>query len=75
MTWAQRLKRVFNIDIETCAKCGGAVNVIASSEDPTVIKKRYSLTWMQRRTRQERAGCHTAVPHHRSAWSKHSEDS
>jgi rRNA maturation protein Nop10 len=38
MTWAQRLKRVFNIDIETCAKCGGAVNVIASTEDPTVIK-------------------------------------
>jgi len=23
MTWAQRLKRVFNIDIETCSKCGG----------------------------------------------------
>lgn len=22
MTWAQRLKRVFNIDIETCARCG-----------------------------------------------------
>ncbi len=29
MTWAQRLKRVFNIDIETCSKCGGAVRVIA----------------------------------------------
>ena len=25
MTWAQRLKRVFNIDIETCRACGGAV--------------------------------------------------
>jgi rRNA maturation endonuclease Nob1 len=23
MTWAQRLKRVFGIDIETCAQCGG----------------------------------------------------
>jgi len=23
MTWAQRLKRVFNIDIETCRECGG----------------------------------------------------
>ena len=22
MTWAQRLKRVFNIDIETCSACG-----------------------------------------------------
>jgi hypothetical protein len=39
MTWAQRLKRVFNIDIETCPKCGGAVKVIASIEDPSVIKK------------------------------------
>jgi hypothetical protein len=29
MTWAQRLKRVFNIDIETCRECGGAVKVIA----------------------------------------------
>ena len=23
MTWAQRLKRVFNIDIEVCSRCGG----------------------------------------------------
>jgi hypothetical protein len=29
MTWAQRLKRVFNIDIETCRECGGAVKVAA----------------------------------------------
>lgn len=39
MTWAQRLKRIFNIDIETCRKCGGAVKVIACIEDPVVIKK------------------------------------
>jgi hypothetical protein len=39
MTWAQRLKRVFNIDIETCRECGGAVNVIACIEDPVVIEK------------------------------------
>ena len=38
MTWAQRLKRVFKIDIETCEHCGGAVKVIASIEDPAVIK-------------------------------------
>ena len=25
MTWSQRLKRVFGIDIETCAVCGGGV--------------------------------------------------
>ena len=39
MTWAQRLKRVFNIDIETCSECGGAVKIIASIEDPAVINK------------------------------------
>jgi hypothetical protein len=39
MTWAQRLKRVFNIDIETCGECGGAMKVIACIEDPVVIKK------------------------------------
>ncbi len=51
MTWAQRLKRVFNIDIETCSNCGGAVRVmpttlaalvgqaLACIEDPVVIDK------------------------------------
>ena len=39
ITWAQRLKRVFAIDIEICRECGGAVKVIACIEDPEVIKK------------------------------------
>lgn len=39
MTWAQRLKRVFNIDIEVCEHCGGHVKVIASIEDPKVIEQ------------------------------------
>jgi hypothetical protein len=39
MTWAQILKRVFGIEIETCEQCGGAVKVIASIEDPLVIQK------------------------------------
>jgi len=30
ITWAQRLKRVFDIDIETCSECGGDVRIIAS---------------------------------------------
>ncbi len=38
-TWAQRLKRAFNIDIETCIHCGGSVKVIACIEDQTVIDK------------------------------------
>ena len=29
MTWAQRLKRVFGIDVTTCIHCGGAVRIVA----------------------------------------------
>ena len=44
MTWAQRLKRVFNIDIEVCGRCGGAVRVIVEAsnrciEDQETIDK------------------------------------
>ncbi len=39
MSWAQRLKRVFGIDIETCSQCGGQVKVIACIEAPDVIEK------------------------------------
>ena len=39
MSWAQRLKRVFGIDIETCPACSGAVRIIARIEDHTVIEK------------------------------------
>lgn len=38
-TWAKRLKRVFDIDIETCSECGGDVRIIASIEDPAIIQK------------------------------------
>ena len=38
MTWAQRLKRVFNIDVSTCGHCGGAVRIVASIEEPTAIR-------------------------------------
>ena len=39
MTWAQRLKRVFNIDLSICEKCGGEARIIASIEDQAVIDK------------------------------------
>jgi len=39
MTWAQRLKRVFNIDIEICEKCQGPVRIIACVEDPVAIRQ------------------------------------
>jgi len=47
MNWAQRLKRVFNIDMSICEACGGTVKVIASIEDPVVIKQ--ILTHLQRK--------------------------
>jgi hypothetical protein len=39
MTWARRLKRVIGIEIEDYARCGGKLQVIASSEEPQVIAK------------------------------------
>lgn len=38
MTWAQRLKRVFRIDVSTCVHCGGAVRIVASIEEPKAIR-------------------------------------
>lgn len=38
MTWAQRLKRVFNIDVASCEHCGGPVKIIASVEEPQAIR-------------------------------------
>ena len=39
MSWMQRLKRVFHIDIEHCDACGGTLRVIACIETPEVINK------------------------------------
>ena len=39
MTWVKRLKRVFNIEIESCVECGGDVRIVASIEDSVVIHK------------------------------------
>ena len=39
MNWAQRLKRVFNMDVEICDQCGGKAKLLACIEDPVVIKK------------------------------------
>ena len=61
MTWAQRLKRVFNIDIETCRECGGAVKVIACIEDPVVIKK-----ILEHLKKKEEATDHKVLPESRA---------
>jgi ribosomal protein S27E len=39
MSWMQRLKRVFALDIETCPDCGGKLRVIACIEEPWLIAK------------------------------------
>jgi len=39
MTWAQRLKRVFAIDIAACPHCGGTLRVIACIEEPALIAR------------------------------------
>lgn len=39
ITRAQRLKRTFKIDTETCEQCGGAVKVIACIEAPVLVKR------------------------------------
>jgi hypothetical protein len=39
LNWAQRLKRVFNLDISLCPLCGGTMRVIADITDPDIIQK------------------------------------
>jgi hypothetical protein len=39
LTWAQRLKRVFEIDINVCPLCGGQLRLIADITDPDLIRK------------------------------------
>lgn len=37
LTWAERLRRVFGIEITVCPHCGGRLRVIADVTDPEVI--------------------------------------
>jgi hypothetical protein len=39
LNWAERLKRVFQLDITICPNCGGRLRVIADVTDPTVIRR------------------------------------
>ena len=39
MTWAQRLKRLFNIDVGICGHCGGSVKIIACIDGQNVIDR------------------------------------
>ena len=37
--WAKILKRVFDIDMQTCSKCGGQIKVISNIQNPKIIRK------------------------------------
>ena len=39
LSWAERLKRVFKLDIEVCPRCGGRLRIIATITQPEVIQK------------------------------------
>jgi hypothetical protein len=39
LSWAQRLKRVFSIDITLCPLCGGTMRIISDITDPDLIQK------------------------------------
>ena len=70
MTWARRLKRVFHIDIERCERCGGAVRIIASVEDPQIIAK--ILAHLERRDRASSTPHAARAPPTHSAGPPHS---
>jgi len=48
MTWAQRLKRVFNIDVSACVHCVGTLRIVASIEEPTAIRARRGRVTLRR---------------------------
>ena len=65
MTWAQRLKRVFSIEIEVCGRCGGSVRVIVGTpnrciEDQDIIDR--ILAHLERKEQNTPALPHLAPP-------------
>jgi hypothetical protein len=38
-TWAELMRRTFDIDVMMCEQCGGRMQLLALIEDPAVIKK------------------------------------
>ena len=62
MSWAQRLKRVLRVDIETCRHCNGSVKVIASIEDPGVVKQILDHLDQRARPPPPISGSHARAP-------------
>ncbi len=38
-TWAALMRRVFDLDVLACPRCGGRLRLIATVEDPAVVGK------------------------------------
>ena len=62
LSWAQRLKRVFAIDIESCPQCGGKLRVLACIEEPWLIAR--ILGHVQNRDDQAAATARGPPDHH-----------
>ncbi|MFK7887825.1 MAG: transposase, partial [Gammaproteobacteria bacterium] len=63
LTWAERLKRVFRIDVEVCQHCGGAVRIIACIVRPVIIDRILRhLRRTRRPTRRQRPQVSRAPP-------------
>ena len=81
ISWAQRLKRVFNIDVDTCRVCGAAAKVaVPAHPAPTAFVRpctaslalriprssgRYSTIWRRIRQWIQRYGCPILVHRHK----------
>ena len=52
--WADLLRRVFRVDVEVCARCGGAARIIGFVTEPAVIPR--ILAHLARRGVDARAG-------------------
>jgi hypothetical protein len=39
MSWARPLRRVFEIDMENCPRCGGELKIIAAILEKSVIER------------------------------------
>ena len=52
--WAERLRLVFRVDIEVCARCGGEARIVGFVTEPKVVRR--ILAHLERRGLDARAG-------------------
>ncbi len=52
--WAELLRRVFQVEVETCPRCGGAMRIVAFVTEPAVVRR--ILAHLAQRGIEARAG-------------------